>query len=158
MNLFLWNLLLAVIWAAITEKFSGVNLSAGFLLGYGILWFERSIIGQDSNYFRKIWQLVSFTAYFLKELLVANLRVSYDIVTPTLYMRPAVVGVPLAAKTDLEITLLSMLLTLTPGTLSLDVSTDRRVLYIHAMFAGDPDAVVADIKQGLERRLLELLR
>src|SRR5690606_901199 len=97
-------------------------------------------------------------AYFLKEMLLANLRVAYDVITPTYYMRPAVVSIPLDARTDLEITLLAMCITLTPGTLSLDVSTDRRVLYIHAMFAEDPDALRHEIKNGFERRLLELLR
>jgi multicomponent Na+:H+ antiporter subunit E len=155
---FLWNIFLALTWVAITEQFTGPNLVIGFVLGYVILGFARATVATDSPYFRKVWQLVSFLLYFLTEMLLANLRVAYDVVTPTYYMRPAVVEIPLDAKTDLEITLLAMFITLTPGTLSLDVSTDRRVLYIHAMFAADPEALRHEIKQGFERRLLELLR
>lgn len=158
MNTFLWNIFLALIWVAITEQFTGPNLVIGFVLGYLILGFAQATVAAQTSYFRKVWQLVSFLAYFLKEMLLANLRVAYDVITPTYYMRPAVVAIPLEAKTDVEITLLAMVITLTPGTLSLDVSTDRKVLYIHAMFAADPEELRREIKQGFERRLLELLR
>jgi multicomponent Na+:H+ antiporter subunit E len=73
-------------------------------------------------------------------------------------MRPAIIAIPLDARTDLEITLLSNLIALTPGSLGLDVSDDRSVLYVHGMFVDDPDAFCRDIKDHLERRLLELLR
>jgi multicomponent Na+:H+ antiporter subunit E len=64
----------------------------------------------------------------------------------------------LAARTDLEITLVANLVSLTPGTLSLDVSDDRRTLYVHVMFMDDIEAVRGAIKDGIERRVLEVLR
>ncbi len=70
----------------------------------------------------------------------------------------AIVAIPLDAKTDREITLLANLITLTPGTLSLDVSEDRRFLYVHAMFVEDVESFRDSIKNGFERRLLELMR
>jgi multicomponent Na+:H+ antiporter subunit E len=75
-------------------------------------------------------------------------------------MRPGVIAIPLNARTDVEITLLANLITLTPGTLSLDVSADRSVLYIHVMYIDndDIDAVRRKIKEGFERRILEVLR
>jgi multicomponent Na+:H+ antiporter subunit E len=73
-------------------------------------------------------------------------------------MRPGIVAVPLDAQTDLEITLMANLITLTPGTLSLDVSEDRHTLYVHAMFVDSPESVRDSIKNGFERRLLELIR
>ena len=99
-----------------------------------------------------------FAGFFLWQLLLSNLRVAYDVITPRLHMRPGIIAVPLDAKTDQEITLLANLITLTPGTLSLDVSEDRRVLYVHAMFVDSPDEVRDSIKNGFERRLLELIR
>ena len=72
-------------------------------------------------------------------------------------MRPGVIGIPIRAKTDLEITILANLITMTPGTLSLDISPDRRTLYIHAMYIHDPGALRKDIQENLERRVLELL-
>jgi multicomponent Na+:H+ antiporter subunit E len=75
-------------------------------------------------------------------------------------MRPGVVAIPLDARTDAEITLLANLITLTPGTLSLDVSSDRRMLYIHVMYIDNDDLeeVRRKIKAGFERRVLEVLR
>jgi multicomponent Na+:H+ antiporter subunit E len=73
-------------------------------------------------------------------------------------MRPAIIAIRLDARTDVEITLLSNLIALTPGSLGLDVSDDHSVLYVHGMFVDDPEAFRRSIKHGLERRLLELLR
>jgi multicomponent Na+:H+ antiporter subunit E len=96
--------------------------------------------------------------FFLKELILANVRVAYEIVTPWKVSHPGVIGIPLDAETDLEITALANVITLTPGTLSLDVSDDRKTLFIHAMFIDDPDTLRKEIKEGLERRLLAVLR
>jgi multicomponent Na+:H+ antiporter subunit E len=68
------------------------------------------------------------------------------------------VAIPLEARTDFEILFLANLITLTPGTLSLDVSADRKVLYVHAMFLEDRDGFRKQMKDGMERRLLEVLR
>jgi multicomponent Na+:H+ antiporter subunit E len=129
----------------------------GYALGFLVLMFTQRIIG-PSRYFWKVRKLVSFAGFFLWQLLQANLRVAHDVVTPKFYMQPAVLGIPLEAETDAEITLLASLITLTPGTLSLELSEDRRTLYLHAMFVRDRDALRREIKEGFERRLLEVLR
>jgi multicomponent Na+:H+ antiporter subunit E len=157
MNLFLLNILLALIWVALTGQFTPANFVVGFLLGYLTLWLVQRTM-ESSSYFVKVPQVLSFIAFFIWELTKANLRVAYDVLTPRHHMRPGVVAIPLDAKTDLEIMLLSSLITLTPGTLSLDVSANRRVLYIHAMYIKDIEAFRHEIKEGLERRLLEVLR
>lgn len=107
---------------------------------------------------RKAWLFIRFAGFYLKELILANVRVAHDAVTPPHYMRPAILAIPLDAKTDLEILALANLITMTPGSLSVDVSTDRRVLYVHGMYVDDAAAFRADIKNRLERRVLELLR
>ncbi len=157
MNYFFFNVFLALVWALASGHISLLNLVIGFLLGYGVLWFSQPLIG-PSRYFQRLPVLLRFAGYFFWQLLLSNLRVAYDVVTPHLYMRPGIVAVPLDAKTDQEITLLANLITLTPGTLSLDVSEDRRTLYVHAMFVDSPDEVRESIKNGFERRLLELMR
>ena len=91
------------------------------------------------------------------ELFLSNLRVAWEVVTPTHDMEPGVVAIPLDIKTDHEITLLANLITLTPGTLSLDVSDDKKFLYIHAMYIGDDkEAFIHSIKDGFERRVMEV--
>ncbi len=156
MKTLLGNVALAVGWAAITQ-FSMANLLVGFVLGYLILWASPSV-SQRTTYFLRAGQLAGFVLFFFRELVLATLRISHDVLTPTHRMAPAVLAIPLDARTDGEITFLALVVSLTPGTLALDVSSDRRVLYIHAMYAADPEAVRRDIKQGFERRILELLR
>lgn len=157
MRAFLWNILLALMWAATNADFAPLSLALGFVLGYVILLLMQRVT-EPSTYFRKVHQVVGFALFFLWELLLANLRLAYDVITPPLHARPSVVAIPLDAKTNMEITLLANLITMTPGTLSLDVSDDRKVLYVHAMYVDDPDALRRSIKDGFERRVLELLR
>ena len=90
--------------------------------------------------------------------MLSSLRVVWDVLTPRHLSRPAIVVVPLDARTDLEIAVLANLVSLTPGTLSLEVSDDRSALYVHGMFVDDPDAFRREIKDGAERRVLEALR
>jgi multicomponent Na+:H+ antiporter subunit E len=157
MNYLMLNVFLALVWALAGGQLSLQNLVVGFVLSYGVLWLAQPVLS-PTQYFRRLPIALRFCVFFLWQLLLSNLRVAFDVVTPTLYMRPGVVAVPLDAKTDQEITLLANLITLTPGTLSLDVSDDRRVLYVHAMFVDDAESVRQNIKNGFERRLLELLR
>ena len=77
--------------------------------------------------------------------------------TPTLNMKPGIVAVPLDVTTDLQITVLSNLLTLTPGSFGLDVSEDKKVMFIHSMYIIDKDKYIAGIKNGFEKRIIELI-
>jgi multicomponent Na+:H+ antiporter subunit E len=156
-NAFLVNLVLALLWAAMVGSVDPAHMAVGFAVGYLVLWALRPLLG-DTRYFTKLPQLLRFTLFFAWELVLSNLRVAWDVVTPWARRRPGVVGVPLDARTDAEITLLANLITLTPGTLSLDVSQDRRTLWVHAMFVDDPERLRRSLKDGLERRVLELLR
>jgi multicomponent Na+:H+ antiporter subunit E len=159
MELFVYNVLISLLWALLTGKVSVGNLLLGFVLGYFALTllYPRSE-EKKTSYFQKTMQGVGFALFFTKELIVSSWRVAVDVVKPLPLMRPGVVGIPLDAKTDLEITMLANVISLTPGTLSLDVSPDRKTLYIHAMYVVNPDDLRKEIKDGLERRLLELLR
>jgi len=69
-----------------------------------------------------------------------------------------VIGLPLKAQTDAEILALTYLINLTPGSVVLDISTDRSMMFVHVMYAPDADASRREIKQGVERRLLRLMR
>ncbi len=154
---FLSNILLTFIWVALTGSFAFLNFLFGFVLSFLILWVIT--IGRgESKYFKILPKTIAFIFFFLYELIKANLQVAYDVVTPKFYMQPGIVKVPLDAKSDLEITLLANLISLTPGTLSLDVSNDKKVLYVHAMYVSDKEKFIQNIKDGFERRLLEILR
>ena len=147
------TLLLAVWLGGLTPR----NLAVGLVAGYLLLWLVARFQGKQAKYFIKTPLFFGFLAYYAWELLKSNAVILYEILTPGLDMRPGVIGIPIRARTDLEITILANLITMTPGTLSLDISPDRRTLYIHAMYIHDPEALRKDIQENLERRVLELL-
>jgi multicomponent Na+:H+ antiporter subunit E len=73
-------------------------------------------------------------------------------------MKPAIIAVPLTVDRDFEIALLANIITLTPGTLSLDVSSDNKIIYIHSMYVDDPKEFIEEVKNGFERKLMEITR
>lgn len=156
MNLFLLNLLLALFWAAVTGTVTLANLGVGFVVGMVVLAMVGRALA-ETHYITRLFRGGALALFFLWELLASSLRVAWDVVTPRPYMRPAVVAVPLDVTSDGEIMLLSSLISLTPGTLSLDVSEDKRTLYIHAMYVDDPDDFRRDIKESFERRVMGVL-
>ncbi len=156
MNLFALNILLAVVWAALWAAFTLPALLSGFVLGYGALWLVQPLFGERSPYFLRVWRAIRLTLFFLWELVVSSVRVAWDIVTPSHYSNPAIVEMPLDVESDIEILLVTTLISLTPGTLSLDVTPDRKTLIVHAMFADDPDALVREMKDGMERMVKEV--
>jgi multicomponent Na+:H+ antiporter subunit E len=106
----------------------------------------------------RIPALVRLLAYFLVQLVLANLKMAYFTLAPLSKLKPGIVAVPLEPMSETALMVLANLITLTPGTLSVDVSPDNRTLYIHVMEVTDPQAVIDDIKHGFEKRVLEVMR
>lgn len=159
MTLFLLNILLAFVWIFITGEFTLGNIIFGFVLGYLVLVFVSPAM-DEGRYVRKIWKVLFLVVYFIKELFISSIRVAADVMKPRFRMQSGVVAIPLDVQTNFEITLLANLISLTPGTLSLDTSPDGKTLYIHAMYIdnGDVEAVRRSIKNGMERYILEVTR
>ena len=157
MNLFLLHIFLAFGFSAVLGQLTLSGLLAGFIVGYIALWLTKPLYG-PTRYFERLPKVIGLISFFVKELLVSNLRVLWDVITPKHISRPGIIGIPLDARTDTEIMLVANLISLTPGTLSLDLSEDRRMLYIHVMFLDDIDRTRQDIKEGIERRVLEVMR
>ncbi|MFD0590239.1 Na+/H+ antiporter subunit E [Paenibacillus sp. GCM10027627] len=110
------------------------------------------------KWFRRAWAVVKLFVLFNKELLLSSYAVMVQIVKPRLTIRPGIVEMKTDLKTDAEITLLSLLICLTPGTLTLDVSGDGETLYIHAMDIEDAEQLADQIKSSFERAIMEVTR
>lgn len=147
MNIFALNIALAFIWAALTAGFSLPNLIAGFVMGFGALWLAQPLFGQRSPYFIRTVKVLKLTVLFLYELAISSIQVVWDILTPEHKSHPRILEMPLEVETDFGILLVTNLISLTPGTLSLDVTPDRKCLVVHAMFAEDPEGVIAGLKR-----------
>jgi len=156
-NILLTNILLPFTWMALTGSFTLVNFVLGFILSSICMWLTSSPTEVPLVvYVVKCYRFALFMGFFVIELLMANLRVAWEVITPKDHMRPAIIAIPLDAETDLQITVLANFITLTPGTLTLDVSQDRKTLYVHAMYVTDPDHFRINIKARLERRVMEV--
>jgi multicomponent Na+:H+ antiporter subunit E len=157
--MFLLNLLLALLWAAVNGSFAESTLAVGFVLGYLVLFIARPAL-PPSDYHGRLGRAIGFSAFYLREIVLASVRVAYDVLTPAFHMNPGVIGIPLDVESDTEIAVLANLVSLTPGTLSLELSANRKVLFIHAMYidGDDVEHLRTVLKQNLERRVLELMR
>jgi multicomponent Na+:H+ antiporter subunit E len=155
----LMNLMLTFVWVAITGTLNFVNFLFGYILGFAILWLiERRKNKEKKQYFYRVPKIIGFILYFIYDLLKANFKIAFDVMTPNYFMSPGIVEYPLNAQNDFEITMLSNIISLTPGTLIIDVSEDRQAMYIHAMYLTDKEKFIEHIRNNIENRLLEILR
>lgn len=154
---FTLNILLTIIWVLITGDMSFTNSTFAFIMAYGILWLiSRTADNTQRKYFVIVPRTIIFVGFFLKELVKANLQVAFEVMTPYYNMKPGIIALPIDVKSDFEISLLANMISLTPGTFSIDVSTDRKILYVHAMYVSNKEKFIQDIKQGFEKRILEI--
>ena len=109
------------------------------------------------RWLRRLVRVPVFLAYFAWALTLANVRVAWEALTPGFSMRAAIVRVRIHTSNDWETMLLANAISLTPGTLSLEVSADGRALYIHTLYYASREAFEASIGT-LERRLVWALR
>ena len=157
MRLFQINLLFAGGWCALFGTFDLATFVWGFLLAFAALSLSSPMFGQTA-YFKRVLFATRLGAYFLYELAVSSLEVAWDVITPGHRSRPGIIAVPLDLEEPIQITVLANLISLTPGTLSLDVSPDGKTLYVHEMFLDDADEARRGIKTGFERLVREAMQ
>lgn len=154
MILYAVNLLMAMIWAAITGSATLHNLIFGFCLSALILGLIREQVN-GVGYITRTLRFLSLVLMFFVELAKSAWKVTLMVLSPKMDLKPGIFAYPLTVTRDFEITLLANLITLTPGTLSVDVSEDGKTLYVHAIDCADPEAARRDIADGFERKIRE---
>jgi multicomponent Na+:H+ antiporter subunit E len=150
--MFLGSILLALAWAALQGSLSLAHLAVGYAVGYAILAFLATGGVTPSTLISRTSHALGLAGFFAWELLLANVRVAADVLRGH-RIEPAVVAIPLDVTSDGEILLLSMLINITPGSVTIDLSDDRRTLYVHVMHMRSADATRREIKDGFERRV-----
>lgn len=150
-------ILLAMGWAAATGSFTIANLIFGGVIGGFCLFLIRGQTG-GKRFWVRMLRVLSLAWLFLIELITSAVRMALLVLRPRLNLRPGFVAFPLTVTRDVEITLLANLVTLTPGTLSVDVSADRKYLLIHAIDIADREELIRSIREGLEKKVMEACR
>ena len=153
----LGSILLALAWAALQGAITPGNLLVGYLVGYAILALLARGGVMPSTLVSRTTHAFGLAAFFSWELVVANFRVAGDVLRGH-RIEPAVVAIPLDITSDGEILLLSMLINITPGSVTIDLSDDRRTLYVHVMHMKSPAETRREIKDGFERRVTLLFQ
>lgn len=108
---------------------------------------------------QRVWHFLRYVGIFTKELAIANFQVAKLVLTPTMNIRPGFLALPLEAETDFEITSYANSITLTPGTISVHVEREHRVIIVHFLdLGGDHEAARREIKETLEDNILKWTR
>ncbi len=154
-RLLLVNIIVAFIWQQIFPVFGLASYWIGFGVGFFICWFA------NRAYALWLYDLAYFSGYLLRAIVISNLRMAKLVLQPTPSLDPGIIGIPLAASSPLELLIMASILTLTPGTISVDLgkhAPGKRVLYVHNITVGDPDQFRLNIKRTFERLLLRVTR
>jgi multicomponent K+:H+ antiporter subunit E len=147
---------LAIAWMILQERFTLADFVIGYLLGAVVaylcrnFWAERILVKQPLGTLR-------LAAAFAREIVIANLQVAAIVLRPRVRVQPVFIVLPLVLRDDFKITALANMITLTPGTLTVDVAEDRSALYVHCLSAADADAVRQQIKDVFEKPLKKVI-
>lgn len=152
----LLTLLLTVVWALLQATLSPGMLVFGVILGVLIPWVTSAWWPDTPRGFH-IGKMAIYIVIVLWDIMVANVEVAWIVLSkPNAKLRPAWVIVPLDLRQPEAIAILAGTITLTPGTVSADLSDKGHSLLVHVLHTEDPDAVRDDIKNRYERRLKEI--
>ncbi len=150
------TLVLAIVWILLQNEISAGMVVFGIILGIIIPWMT-SIWWPDTPKGFRLGKMTIYTAIVIWDIIVANVQVAWIVLTvPNAKLKPAWIVVPLKLKQPEAITLLAGTITLTPGTVSADLSDEGHSLLVHVLHTDDPDSVRDDILSRYERRLLEI--
>lgn len=151
------NVTIAFVWMFFFDSWNFSTFFLGYLLGLALIFVLRRFMNEPF-YFRKVIAVIKLLLLFLKELILSSWAVFKEIVRPKLDIRPGIIAVPTRLRSDWEITTFAMLITLTPGTLTLEVSPEQDVLYIHAMDIEDTEKEIEQLKNTFENAIMEVSR
>lgn len=147
---------LALVWVILQQRFSLSDVAIGYLVGTFVLHFSRWFL-IDRLRIGRPYVALRLALRFAREIVQANVQIAWVVVQPRLHLRPAFIVLPLRLRDDVSITLLANMITLTPGTLAVDVAADQSALYIHCLTTTDPVAVRQQIQTQFEQRIAESL-
>jgi multicomponent Na+:H+ antiporter subunit E len=150
------TLLLALAWSALAGRLATDTFITGAIVGRIVLQILAKGGVLPERELGRAQRAVMLLGYLMWQIVIANLRIAMDVVSIRNRMRPGVIRLPLDVTSEGEILLLAAMINITPGSVALDVSDDQRSLYVHVMHMASPEEAKRELKEGFERRVLEL--
>lgn len=151
------SLILFVVWLLLNNTLAPGHILLGALLALLIPLLVAPLQLPQPRV-RRHWLAVRYTLMVLYDILVANFEVAARVIGPMRKLRPALVALPLDIEGALPITILASTISLTPGTVSAELSEDRKWLYLHVLHLSDEEALIAQIKARYEAPLKEIFQ
>lgn len=156
---FLLNLFIAVLWMLLKDE-NEIYLTtffSGFLIGIVVLYLMHRFFGTPF-YLRRVVAIIKLILLFLKELVMSSVLVFKQILSPKMNITPGIFTYKTKLKSDTEVTTLALLLTLTPGSVVMEVSPSGNVFYIHATDMGDARLSILKSMKSFEDAIKEVTR
>lgn len=156
---FLLNLFIAFLWMLLQdeEELRITTFIAGFLVGIGIIFLMHRFFGTQF-YLRRLFSIMKLILIFISELTLSSVLIIKQILSPKLQIKPGIFTYKTALRGDWEITTLAMLLTLTPGSVVMEVNPSGDMFYIHAMDIEKSKEDVLRSIEKFEKAIMEVTR
>nr|WP_309100305.1 Na+/H+ antiporter subunit E [Fredinandcohnia onubensis] len=151
------NIFIAVSWMFISNSYDFGAFFGGYLIGLFLIFILRRSFSHRF-YLHNVWAVIKLILIFFRELVLSNYAIMKVVVKPKLDIKPGIFALPIQVEKDWEIMVLSNLITLTPGTLVMDISDDKKLIYVHAMDLQDADEAIDSIKSTFEKAIMEVSR
>lgn len=145
MNWFLAHIVFTLLWAALLGAYDFLTLISGFALGLGL--FRLTLNKASLGYRRRIYGLFRFALFYLREILLSNLRIAGDVLRGRPAIEPGIVALNVEHLSPRATVVVANLITMTPGTLSLDIDEHNHFLYVHCLYLQDPEQARQSMQQ-----------
>lgn len=151
------NLLITLLWMLLNHSWSGASFFVGYTLGLLIIFAFRRFF-PEPFYLKKLWAALKLIKLLIVELFRSSFEVISHIVKPKLDISPGTFKYETDLRSEFEIMLLFLFISLTPGTMPLEISRNKRTIYIHAFHIPDEGKIAEDIKNTFEKAIMEVTR
>jgi multicomponent Na+:H+ antiporter subunit E len=152
------NVLIAFVWLFLDTSYTVTDFAIGFMLGAIITGFYARLSGSRDFYLNRFLKFLKFLIVCLYELYVACFQVLHLVLSPKLNLKPGIIRMKVNLPTDFQLVFLASLINLTPGTLTLEVSSDKKTLYVHALNINDAEKIIGGIRGSFEDGIREVWR
>ncbi|HZW67131.1 MAG TPA: Na+/H+ antiporter subunit E [Pseudogracilibacillus sp.] len=149
------NLIISFIWMFLSEAYTFQSFLFGYIIGAALLFMLNRFF-TERFYLYPIYKVIILLLIFIRELILSNIDIVKLVYRPKPDFEPGIFELPIEVTKDWEITLLANLITLTPGTLTVAISDDRKRFFIHAMHIDNKEESIDEIKNTFEKAIMEV--
>ncbi|QED46563.1 Na+/H+ antiporter subunit E [Cytobacillus dafuensis] len=151
------NLFIAFLWMFLQDEWSILAFFAGYLVGVIVLFSLRRFF-PTSFYLKRFIAIMKLFILFVQESFISSIAIIKEVIRPKIDVAPGIFKMETELEGDLEITLLALLLTLTPGSVVMEVSPNNKVFYLHALNMPDSKQAVLQSQIKYEKAIKEVTR